>query len=144
MAGAERTDPYLSFRFLIEIDGLVVGGFSDVSGLQVEIDTEEYQEGGVNDHVHLLPKGAKYSKLILKKGITDSEVLWNWQTELIQGIIERKTVRIVLLDTQGNEKLRWRCVDAYPVRWIGPDLRADASNVAIETIELVHNGIKRI
>ncbi len=62
--------PYLSFRFWVEIDSLVVGGFSEVSGLQSEIDLESYEEGGVNDYVHKFPKKAKLSNLVLKRGIT--------------------------------------------------------------------------
>ncbi len=75
--GKRKPDPYFSFQFLIEINGLITGGFSEVSGLQVEIETEEYREGGTNDYVHKLPKGTKYSNLVLKRGITDSDVLWN-------------------------------------------------------------------
>ncbi len=144
-AGDRGKDPYLSFRFLVEIDGLIVGGFSEVSGLQVEIDTEEYQEGGVNDHVHHLIKAAKYPRLVLKRGITDSDVLWKWQKQIVDGAITketRKTINIVLLDTEKNERWGWRCVDAYPVKWTGPDLNATGNNVAIESLELVHAGIR--
>jgi phage tail-like protein len=143
MAVGERSDPYFSFRFLVEIDSLVVGGFSDVSGLQVEVETEDYQEGGVNEYVHKLPKSARYTNLVLKRGITDSDNLWKWQQEVVNGKIGRKNGRIVLLDSEGNEKWQWRFKEAYPVRWVGPDFKADGSSVAIETLELVHNGIEK-
>jgi len=79
MALTNRVDPYLNFRFLVEINGQVVAGFSDISSIECEIDTEEYQEGGVNDHVHHLLKAAKYRNLVLKRGLTDSDVLWKWR-----------------------------------------------------------------
>jgi phage tail-like protein len=140
---AERKDPYLSFRFLVEIQGLIVGGFSEVSGLQAETETEEIREGGVNDYVHKLPKITKYPNITLKRGITDSDALWNWHQDVVNGIIKRKSGFIILLDCEGNEKWRWSFERAYPVQWTGPELRADSNTVAVESIELAHNGIKK-
>jgi len=135
--------PYLSFRFLVEIQGLVVGGFSEVSGLQAETEVETVEEGGVNDYVHKLPKKTKYPNLVLRKGITDSDALWKWHQDVVNGKINRKWGFIILLDSEGNEKSRWQFVEAYPVKWSGPDLKADSNAVAIESLELVHNGIKK-
>jgi phage tail-like protein len=143
MAVGERKDPYLSYRFLVEIDGLVVAGFSEVSGLQAETQIENYREGGVNDYVHKLAKETTYPNITLKKGITDSDVLWKWHQDVVSGKIERRSGYIVLLDSEGNETWRWNFVDAYPAKWSGPDLRAENSAVALESIELVHNGIKK-
>jgi phage tail-like protein len=143
MPVAERKDPYLSFRFLVEIKGLIVGGFSEVSGLQAGTETEDIREGGVNDYVHKLPKITKYPNITLKRGITDSDALWNWHQDVVNGIIKRKSGFILLLDSEGNEK--WHCFfeRAYPVQWTGPELRADSNTVAVESIELVHNGLKK-
>jgi len=143
MAVGERSDPYASFRFLVEIDGLVVAGFSEVSGLQAETQIEDYREGGVNDYVHKLPKETTYPNIILKRGITDSDVLWKWHQDVVSGKIERRSGYIVLLDSEGNETWRWNFIDAYPAKWTGPDLRAENSAVALESIELVHKGIKK-
>jgi len=139
-----RTDPYTSFRFRVEIDGLIVGGFSEVSGIQAETETEEVWEGGVNDHVHKLPKITKHLNLTLKRGIADSDALWNWHQDVVNGIIERRTVHIIVMDSEGNEKWYWYFIEAYPVKWSGPDLKADGSTVAVETLELVHNGIGNV
>jgi len=141
MPVAERNDPYVSFRFLVEIQGLIVGGFSEVSGLQAETETEDMREGGVNDYVHKLPKVTKYPNITLKRGITDSDVLWRWHRDVVKGKIERRTGYVILLDSEGNEKWRWTFEDAYPVKWTGPDFKADNSAVSIEALELVHNGI---
>jgi phage tail-like protein len=135
--------PYLSLRFLVEIQGLIVGGFSEVSGLQAETDVETIEEGGVNDYVHKFPKKTKYPNIVLKKGITDSDALWNWHQDVVNGKKSRKSGFIILLDTEGNEKWRWHFVDAYPVKWSGPDLKADSNTIAVESLELAHNGIKK-
>jgi len=140
---AQRSDPYLQFRFVVEIDGVIVGGFSEVGGLQVEIETEDYREGGRNEFIHKLPKGASYPLLSLKRGITDSNVLWKWQEAIIRGRIDRKTVHVILLDSEGNHGAEWRFRRAYPVRWTGSELRAEGVEVAIETLELAHEGIER-
>jgi phage tail-like protein len=145
MAVGERSDPYLGFHFRLEIEGLVVAGFSEVSGLQVEVETEDYQEGGNNDFVHKLRKGTRYPNLILKRGVVDADALWKWHQKIAKHTskTDRKTVRVTLLDSEGKDKLSWRCLKAYPIKWTGPDLKGDGTNVALESLELVHSGIER-
>lgn len=141
--GKREEDPYQGCNFLVEIDSLTVAGFSEVSGLQVETETEDYHEGGVNDYVHRLPKATKQSNITLKRGITDSDILWQWHQKAVNGRIERKKGRIVLLDSEGSEKWHWTFEGAYPVKWTGPELKADASSVALEILELAHTGITK-
>lgn len=141
--GKRKEDPYLSFKFHVEIDGLVVAGFSEVSGLQIETETEDYREGGRNDYVHKLPKITKQTNISLKRGITDSDALWKWHQDVVKGNIERKNGRIILQDFQGNEKWRWNFQGAYPVKWAGPAFNATSAATAIETLDLVHNGITK-
>lgn len=144
MALSDRTDPYLTFRFLIEIEGLVLGGFTEVSGLQIEVETEDYREGGLNEYIHKLAGPTRYpSNLVLKRGLTDIETLWGWHQEVTRGFIRRKNGSIVLRDVVGEERWRWNFVQAYPVRWVGPELRAGTAEVAVETLELVHRGLTR-
>jgi len=138
-----RIDPYSSYKFQVEIQGLIVGGFSDVSGLQLETKTENIREGGVNDYIHKLPKNTEQSNLTLKRGLTDSDVLWKWYKDVVDGKVKRKSGRIILMDHEGNEKWHWTFEDAYPVKWVGPDFNAKGSEIAVETLELVHNGIKK-
>ncbi len=142
MAVGARSDPFLSFNFAVEIRGLVVGGFSDVSGLQAELEIQEYREGGVNEYIHKRAGPTRYpSNLTLKKGITDATALWSWYCNVMQGTIERKNLSIVLMDSAGNEQRRWNFLRAYPVKWTGPDLRAATAEVAAETVELAHDGL---
>jgi phage tail-like protein len=143
MATGDRRDPYGAFRFHLEIDSVIVAGFSDVSGLSVETDSEEKTEGGVNDHVHTFVKGTKHPRLVLKHGITDSDSLWSWHQDVVGGRIKRQNGRILLFDTTGQEKWRWNFQGAFPLKWIGPDLKAESASVAIESIELVHQGLTK-
>ncbi len=136
-----RTDPYLNFNFLVEIEGLIVGGFTDVAGLQAEIETHDYREGGLNDYVHRLAGPVRYpSNLVLKHGLTDSAVLWEWHRDVRRGIVERRNVTIILCDSSGLPAASWTLEKAYPVKWSGPDLKADSNTVAVESVELVHCG----
>ncbi len=133
-------DPFLSFNFKVEIKE-VVGGFTEVSGLKIETEIKEYKEGGCNGYIHKLAGPTRYpSNLILKHGLTSVD-LWEWYLEVMRGNIKRKEISIVVLDSAYEEKRRWSFSNAYPVRWSGPDLRAGTAEVAVETIELVHNGL---
>ncbi len=138
-----QKNPYLTFRFLVEIQGLVAAGFSEVSGLSAETDFDSVEEGGVNEYVHKLPGRTKYPNLVLKRGLVDSTALWNWYHDVVTGKITRRSGAIILLDSVGDEKWRWNFKDAYPVKWIGPELKADANTVAVETLELAHNGLEK-
>lgn len=137
-------DPYKVFRFVIEVNGARVGGFSEVTGLEVRTEVDEYREGGVNDYVHKIAKETRYPNLTLKRGITDATEFWDWHREIVDGDIKRKTITVVLLDSRGEEKWRWVFRDAYPVKWNGTDLNATGNTVLVESIELAHHGLTKI
>jgi phage tail-like protein len=138
-----RLDPYPGFNFLVEIDGLLTGGFTSVSGLDAEINYEEkYQEGG-DTGVHKLPSGVTYSPLVLSHGLTDIDTLWNWFDEARRGLARRRTVSVMMLDAQQLPITWWYCVDALPKKWVGPALDASSDAVAIEQIELVYRSLKK-
>jgi phage tail-like protein len=132
------------FRFSVEIDGLTVGGFSEVSGLNIEIETEQIREGGLNNFVHNLPKKVKYNNLVLKRGMTVGDDLLKWFTQCKDGNITRKNGAVTLMDREGKVAKIWVFVSAYPVKLLAPNLNSKSdSDVAIETIELVHSGISK-
>ncbi|MFD0676903.1 MULTISPECIES: phage tail protein [unclassified Paenibacillus] len=133
-----------AFRFIVELDGLLVGGFSEVTGLQAETEVMPYNEGGVNDYVHYLPKQTKYQRIVLKRGITQASELWDWYEGVISGKIKRKSGSIILNNPAGKEICRWNFFESYPVKWIGPEMNASSTGVAIEAIEIVHKGLKTI
>lgn len=141
MVAGHTPDPYTAFNFWVEINGVVAGGFSEVSGLQAETETEDYHEGGVNKYVHRLPKGTKYPNLVLKRGITDAYELWTWYQSVVAGQFQRQNGSVILCDSTGNEKWRWNFEQAYPVKWTGPEFKGDSNTIAVETLELAHKGL---
>lgn len=134
-------DPFLSFNFLVEIEGLVLGGFTECSGLQVETELEEYNEGGLNSYAHRFAGRTKYPALVLKRGLTTSDTLWKWHQDVINGQITRRNGTIYLLNSRRNPIMWWNFANAIPTKWSGPDFRANANEVAFESIELVHQGL---
>jgi phage tail-like protein len=137
-------DPYKVFRFVVEINGTEVGGFSEVAGLEVRTEVDEYREGGVNDYVHKIAKETRYPNLTLKRGITDATELWDWHQQIVSGDVQRKTLSVVLIDAQRRERWRWIFRDAYPVKWNGTDLNAAGNTVAVESVEFAHHGMTKL
>jgi phage tail-like protein len=140
----KRLDPYLAHNFLVEIEGLIVGGFSKVEGLEASIETQDYHEGGVNGYVHKILRGQASPPLVLSHGLTNLDLLWQWYDRTSRGVIRRKNGTIMLLDDQRLPVTWWNFTDAIPVKWAGPafDALADSA-VAIERIELVHRGLTK-
>lgn len=140
MSLGERTDPVAGFRFGVEIQGIVVGWFTECSGLAVEREVLPYQEGGVNDYVHQLPGQVKRANVQLKRGIADG-VLWDWfQQGAYDGQVTRRNVSIVLFNGDYSEAQRWELPEAYPLKWSGSALRASGREVAVETLEIGQRG----
>jgi phage tail-like protein len=143
MATGEIPDPYGNYNFLVELDGISRAAFHECSGFDSTIDVIEHREGGENTVLRKLPGMTKYSNIVLKWGVTDDKELYDWHRKVIQGDIERKNGSIVLLDRKGEEKMRWNFVRAWPTKWDGPDFNAEGNDMAIETLELAHEGVER-
>ena len=142
MATAQITDPYGNFNFLVEIDGITRAAFQECSGFDATIDVTEQREGGDNQTVRKLPGLTNYSNIQLKWGMTDDDELYDWHRKAVLGDIERKNGSIVLLNRKGEEVKRWNFVRAWPTKWDGPDFNATSSEVAIESLEIVHEGLE--
>jgi phage tail-like protein len=138
-----RLDPYQGFNFLIEIEGILAGGFSECSGLTVETEFFEFREGGVNGFVHKFPGPTKYPPLVLKHGLTQIDGLWSWHQDVTAWDFERKNGTIYLLNKQSLPVMWWDFKEAYPTKYTGPDLRAESGAVAFESVELTHRGLSR-
>jgi phage tail-like protein len=143
MTTGQVKDPYGSFRFTVEIDGIVRAAFKECSGFDSTVEIKEYREGGENATVRKLPGLTKYSNIQLKWGMAEDTDLYDWHREVVDGDFERKNGSIVLFDRKGEEVARWNFVRAWPTKWDGPDLNAESSDIAIEMIELAHEGLKR-
>ena len=136
--------PYGKFRYRVEIDGLDAGGFSEVTGFDASIDVMEYREGDMVQTPYKIPGLKKYGNITLRKGLADTTVLYDWITAGIEGEVERKTLTITLLDQTESPVASWQIINAWPVKYTGPDFNATSSEVAIETLEVAHEGMTRV
>jgi phage tail-like protein len=136
-------DPMLGLRFWVEIDGLLVAGFSECSAPTMETEIYEYSEGGENRHTHKLPVRHKYGNITLKRGITEGVDLWEWYRESVDAGVRRKQVTIYIYGPTPNQPplKTYTLRRAFPVKWTGPDMKSDAGSVAVETLELAHDGM---
>jgi phage tail-like protein len=139
----QRDNPYLNFNFLVDLGLGEEMGFSEVEVPSGEIEVIEYREGGdrVNS-ARKLPGLAKYPNVTLKRGITGRTDLFEWWKSVRDGQVQRRNVTITLLDEQRQAVLRWHLRDAFPVKIEGPSLNASGNEVAIETLELAHEGLE--
>ncbi|ASS75499.1 phage tail protein [Tumebacillus algifaecis] len=141
---SDRKDPYRKFRFKVEYDGIVSAGFSEVSGYDASVDVVEYREGTEVTTPRKLPGLTKYGNITLKRGMTDNMELFNWIFQYIEkGEIVRKSITITVMDETGAEAAAFQIINAWPMKYSGPDLNATASEVTIESLEIAHEGMKR-
>ncbi len=131
----------VAMRFRVEVDGIDLGGWNRCSGLSVNFDPQAVKEGGAHDHVQYLSGHISYSSVTLVRAITATDF------DKVQGWLAGKaddyaggTASITLLDAHGEKVATWALRNVFPSSWKGPDLNATANAVALETLELVHEG----
>ena len=139
---AARQDPLGSFNFTVEIDGTTITGFSEVSGLDAEVEVVEYREGS-DPTPRKLAGIRKYANITLKRGITGDLTLWKWMQSILSGNADRRNISIVLLNEHRDPVARWHVVRAWPTKYQAPALNACANEVGLETLELTHEGLTR-
>lgn len=139
-----RNDPYRQFRFRVE--GIDEAGFSEVSFADTTTDPVEYREGNEAPRFRKLSGLTKYGNITLKWGITDSMKLYEWRQRVIEHGAEgeRKSISLILIDEAGNDKARWEIEEAWPSKYDPTDFSGKGNEVAIETLELVHEGFTRV
>ena len=143
MADGKRNDPYGQFNFLIEIDGVVRGGFSEASGLTTDTNIIEYREGNEqHGTVRKLPGLIKYNNIVLKRGWTQDKKLWDWRKNVIDGKTQPPPAPSRCWMKRGQPALRWNFREGWPTKWEGPALNGKTSEVAIETLEIAHEGLE--
>ena len=140
---AENGNPYKNFNFLVEINEVTVGGFAECSGLESETEVIEYREGSEAATVRKLSGLTRYSNIVLARGVTDSKELWEWRKKIMDGDVERRDGAIILLNDHREEVAKWRFREGWPCRMYGPDLNAVESDVALEELEICHEGLVR-
>lgn len=144
MPPGDRTDPYAQFNFLVEIDGVSSAGFTEVSGLETSQEVIEYREGGETTTKRKLPGLTSYMNISLKRGWTQNFELWNWRKTTLDGATERKSFAIIVLDEAREEALRFNFREGWICKWEGPKLNSTTNEVAIEALEICHEGMDTV
>ena len=138
-----RFDPFMSYNFHVEISGLIVGGFEEVSGLSISTSVKKYREGGRNASEHVFAEYTSFPEIVLSRGMSDIDQLYGWYYDVTQGIVRRQSGTIYLLDDNSVPITWWDFEDAFPTKWEGPSLSAKNNAIATERMTLVHQGLKR-
>lgn len=140
---ATRVDPYKVFNFIVSIDGLSgSASFSEVSGLSTDSDIVEYREGTDKSlWTRKLTGLRKHAHIVLKRGQTSNLDLWKWRKAVLDGTPDRRSGTITLIDEQARSVMFWKFSNGWPMKYDGPALNAKGNDVAVETLEIVHEGL---
>lgn len=142
---AEIIYPYKKYNYKVLLDNTEEAGFSEVSAPDITSDPVEYREGNMAGRTPGKQPGLmKYSNVTLKRGTTESQVFVTWMKDIQDGKATRKTVVITLMDDEMNEVASWQLEKAWPTKYTAPDFNATSNEVAIESLELVTEGVTRI
>lgn len=138
-----------SATFLVEVDGVEIGWFTEVSGLQVDVEVEDIQEGGENGYTHKLPGRMTWPNIVLKRGVTQNDALLTWLNKSSgEGFaaagnkLKRSSAAITLLAADGKRLRAWNFDGAFPVKWTGPSFAASSTDMAVEELEIAHHGFR--
>jgi phage tail-like protein len=155
MSSTLPSDPFRGFNFMVSLidssslltlavtalQSMALAGFSECSGLDTSLDIEEYKEGGNNGTILRFPTRVKWGNLRLKRGVTFADDLWQWHYDFSQGVGTRRDGIVVLQDERQNPAKVWSFTRGLPVKWTGPNFNALQSQVAVEEIEIAHEGL---
>jgi phage tail-like protein len=143
------SDRVTGASFLVEVDGVEIGRFMEVNGLEVEVGVESIDEGGENGYSHKLPGRMSWPNLVLKRGITQSDGLMEWLNKSSgEGFTEqgnkltRSSAAITLMGPGGKRLRAWNFDGAFPIKWRGPTFAADSTQMAVEELEIAHHGFR--
>lgn len=136
-------DPFVNFNFLVETGGVLAAGFSEITGLNAEVQAVEYREGkDTYSNTRKLPGLSKYGNVTLKKGVVMDQDFFKWFKTGVEGDVARLDISILLLDEQRQEKVRYNLTQAWAVKFMAPDLKASANEIAINSLEVAHEGLR--
>ncbi len=138
-----------AYNFLLEIQGIIndnkiiVGGFKSMSGMDSETEVIEFKQG--NDTiVRKKPGRTSYANIVLERGYTATDDLWQWRKNIEDGKIDRRSGSIIVLDQDGQtEVARYNFFEGWPAKWYVPDMNADSSAMAVEKIEIAIEKVER-
>lgn len=149
MADDNTETLYGAFNFWLEIEGVtkdsktIVGGFKSVTGMDSNTEIIEFKQG--NDlRVRKKPGRTTYSNIVLERGYTASDDLWEWRKNIEDGEIDRRSGAIIIMDHDGStEVARYEFFEAWPCKWYAPDMSAEQSGMAIEKMEIAVERVRR-
>jgi phage tail-like protein len=152
-------DPLTKFRFLVTLDPgdaylppaqarllpmVASGAFQEITGLGAALDVLAYAEGGRNDSVHQLPVRHSWNRLTLKRGVVRDAGLWSWYVAgLADSLGARRDGAVILLGPDGTPAMSWAFRAGLAAKWTGPDLNAEQNGVAVESLEIAHEGLTK-
>ncbi|WP_338699854.1 phage tail protein [Bradyrhizobium sp. 26S5] len=141
-----ENDPFASYNFLIESGGLIQAGFSECTGLNSESNVIEYREGADDTTARKLIGLSKFGNIALKRGVGVGRQIFEWRKMVTEPSDApdrepRRNISIILLDESRTERLRFNLKNAWPSKWTGPDFKASANEIAIEQLEICHEGV---
>ena len=135
--------------FLFEVDGVEIGRFMEISGLEVSVAVEDLEEGGENSYVHKLPGRMSWPNITLKRGITQNDSLLTWlnkssgeQFAAGGNRLARSTAAVTLVGPSAQRLRAWEFNGAFPIRWKGPQFAVDSTEMAVEELEITHHGFR--
>ncbi|MGB3441266.1 MAG: phage tail protein [Actinophytocola sp.] len=153
-------EPLVKYRFVVTLDPgdaylppaqalllplVAAGGFQEVTGLGGTLEVVSYAEGGRNDSVHQLPLRNTWNRITLKRGVVRDRVLWTWyQTGLADSLGARRDGAVILLGADGLPAMAWAFHGGLAAKWSGPDLHGEQNAVAIESLEIAHEGLTNV
>jgi len=156
----DLTEPLAKFRFIVTLDPgdaylppaqalllplVASGAFQEVTGLGAQLEVVNYAEGGRNDSVHQLPLRHSWNRITLKRGVVRDRVLWTWyQTGLADSLGARRDGAVIVLDAAGAPAMAWAFHGGLAAKWSGPDLHGEQNAVAIESLEIAHEGLTNV
>jgi phage tail-like protein len=153
-------DPLIAYRFIVTLNPgdaylpakqaaliqlYALGGFQEVRGLGADLEVTPYSEGGVNDKVHQLPVRHSWTRITLKRGLTLGRGLWEWyEAGLTQSLGARRDGSIILMSPVGERMASWEFYGGLAAKWTGPEFNAMQNAIAIESVEIAHEGVKQV
>ena len=136
-----RVDPYVSFNYLVEISGIRAGGFSEISGLDAEVQTIDYRNGDEDFVARKLAGMKQFPNIVIKRGIIGELDVFAWLQAGANGNVDRREGAIILRDEKRNEVMRWKFIRGWACKYTGPSLTGSSNEVAFESIEIAHEGL---
>lgn len=135
--------------FMVEVDGVEIGRFMEVEGLEVTIETRTFVEGGQNSFEHQLPGVMRWPNVVLRRGVTQGDTLFEWlqkssgeQFDANGNKLQRHSAAITLMGPGGERIRAWEFDGAFPVKWAGPKFAVSSSEMAVEELEFTHHGFR--